>query len=80
MKQDVIKKVDHLASLVREIEALYVELEFMFDEQYAEDFIEDEAIKQENVLSSLYDLKSMYSDSYKQYCIIAEEYEEDIEE
>jgi len=77
MKEDVLKKVDKLSELVREIESLYVEVESMFDEQYAEDFIEDEIEKQQNVLSSLYDLKSMYGDAYKQYCIISEEYEEE---
>lgn len=76
MKKDIIEKVDEMANLVREIESVYIELEFAFDNQHAEDFIEDEAFKQENVLSSLYELKSMYSDAYKQYCIIAEEYEE----
>lgn len=76
MKKDIIEKVEEMASLVREIESVYVELEFALEQQHAEDFIEDEALRQENVLSSLYELKSMYSDAYKQYCIIAEEYEE----
>jgi hypothetical protein len=76
MKKDIIKKVKEMAGLVREVESIFVELEFALEKEHAEDFIEDEALRQENVLSSLYELKSMYSDAYKQYCIIEEEYEE----
>jgi len=76
MKQDVVHKIEKLEELVREYEMLYTELETAFDEQYAEDFIEDEKDRQDNVLTLLYELKSMYKDAYQQYLIIEEEYNE----
>lgn len=76
MKQDVVHKIEKLDELVREFETLYTEVDTMFDEQYAEDFIEDEKDRQENVLTLLYELKSMYETSLRQYLIIEQEFED----